>query len=159
MPRKPNPIPTPQPLPDLTVVNRQRRIPLDLAWIRRVVTDALPRVQNAPGPDAPVLLGSLDEIAISIVSEPVMARVHRDNMGIDGPTDVMTFPYGEILICAAVAAENARHFDAGGLEDEIALYAIHGLLHLHGYDDLSRDAAARMRRMQAKILKEARKCA
>jgi probable rRNA maturation factor len=105
------------------------------------------------GPLPPVL-GSLAEVGVSIVSPSVMSRVHKEFLDIDGPTDVITFPYGEILVCAAVAAENAGHY-GNSLDDEVALYIIHGLLHLNGFDDLSAAPARRMRSQQAKILKAA----
>jgi probable rRNA maturation factor len=85
-----------------------------------------------------------------------MARVHVEFLGIEGPTDVITFPYGEILVCAEIAAENAKRY-GNTLDDEVALYLIHGLLHLNGFDDLTEPAARQMRARQAKILNEVRK--
>ncbi len=140
--------------PLLVLANRQRKVRIDLTLCRRVLKNALPLCLANPGSDAPVLLDSLDEVSLSIVSAGVMAEVHQDFLGIDGPTDVITFPYGEIVICAEVAAENARNYSVSA-QDEVMLYAIHGLLHLHGYDDTSPDSARRMRSRQANILKEA----
>jgi len=140
--------------PEVVVANRQRAVPVDLEQLRRVMNSALPRCLTTPGSDAPVLLNTFDEVAISLVSPAVMARVHRQFLDIKGPTDVITFPYGEILICPAVALENAEKFGTD-LQDELALYTIHGLLHLHGYDDISPESAHRMRSMQANILKAA----
>lgn len=140
--------------PEVVVANRQRTIPVDLERLRRVMNSALPRCLAMPGSDAPVLLSTFDEVAISLVSPAVMARVHRQFLDIKGPTDVITFLYGEILICPAVARENAEKFDTD-LQNELALYGIHGLLHLHGYDDISPESAHRMQSMQANILKVA----
>ena len=80
-----------------------------------------------------------------------MAKVHRDFLGIPGPTDVITFPYGEILVCAPVAAERAREF-GHDTTTELALYAIHGLLHLSGHDDITPAQEKRMTTAQEKIL-------
>ncbi len=85
-----------------------------------------------------------------------MSRVHVDFLGIAGPTDVITFPYGEILVCAAIASGNAVRYGSS-LDDELALYIIHGLLHLNGFDDLEPAPARRMRDRQAKILNMARR--
>lgn len=142
-------------LPALLVSNRQRKVQVDLTQLRRTWAAAMPLCMAAPGSDAPVLLDSLQEVAISLVSPDTMSKVHRDFLNIDGPTDVITFPYGEILICPAVAEENSREFSTY-IQDEIALYGIHGLLHLHGYDDISKKSAQRMRSMQANILKATR---
>jgi probable rRNA maturation factor len=66
---------------------------------------------------------------------------------------VITFPYGEILVCPAVASEQAsRH----GLEvdQEVLLYALHGLLHLAGYDDITPAKGRRMAEAQEQLLKD-----
>jgi len=144
--------------PLLTVTNRQRRVRFDLRQLRDRVGRALPLCLSAPGPDAPLILADLPEVIISVVSAEVMARVHLEFLQIEGPTDVITFPYGEILICAAIALENAERFRTD-VQDEITLYAIHGLLHLHGYDDISPESARRMHSMQVNILKAVQKCA
>jgi probable rRNA maturation factor len=80
-----------------------------------------------------------------------MSKVHRDFLGIPGPTDVITFPYGEILVCAPVAATRAREF-GHDTTTELALYIIHGLLHLSGLDDTTPAKARRMAATQEKIL-------
>ena len=81
-----------------------------------------------------------------------MARVHGDFLGDPTETDVITFPYGEILICPAVARDHAAEYDVE-VEREILLYALHGLLHLAGYDDTTSTAAQIMAADQAKLLK------
>jgi len=80
-----------------------------------------------------------------------MAKVHRDFLGIPGPTDVITFSYGEILVCAPIAAERAWEF-GHDTTTELALYAIHGLLHLSGHDDITPAQEKRMATAQEKIL-------
>jgi probable rRNA maturation factor len=152
-----NPPPDPAaapPLPAVTIANRQRALRFDLARIRRIVGHALPHCIAERGPLPPVLPG-LHEVSVSIVSESAMSRVHVDFLGIEGPTDVITFPYGEIVVCAAIAKDNARRY-GNTPDDELALYIIHGLLHLNGFDDLSPAAARQMRTRQAKILDTAR---
>jgi len=124
-----------------------------MSRVRSAILRALPLSVTTPGPDAPHLLGGLDAVCISFVSERVMAKIHRDFLNIEGPTDVITFPYGEIVICPVVAAENAEKYQVS-VEQEVVLYSIHGLLHLNGYDDISAEAAQRMRSKQANLLKE-----
>lgn len=141
--------------PEVSVANRQRALRLDLPRIRALVARAMPLCLAENGP-LPQRLADLAEVSASVVSPGVMSRVHVDFLGIEGPTDVITFPYGEILVCAAVAAENAARY-GNSLDDELALYVIHGLLHLNGYDDLTPAAARQMHARQAKILKAAQK--
>lgn len=142
-------------MPSLEITNRQRKHRVDLAYIRRLARAALPLCLAESGPEPPVL-GELEEVSVSIVSPPAMSRVHVDFLGIEGPTDVITFPYGEILVCAEIAAENAARYGVA-FDDELALYVIHGLLHLNGYDDLSTAPARQMQARQAKILNAVRK--
>jgi len=134
----------------LLVSNRQRRIRFDLAWVRRAAANALPRCQALSG-DGRFALRNLHEIAVVIVSDAVIARLHHDFMGLEGPTDVLTFEHGEIAISAETAQEYAARYNQK-VEVEIALYIIHGLLHLNGFDDLSPHPAARMRRAQQRVL-------
>ncbi len=84
-----------------------------------------------------------------------MARVHADFLGDPAETDVITFPYGEILICPAVAADQAKRSGLN-LEEEVLLYGLHGLLHLAGYDDTSPSDARQMARAQNRLLTQVR---
>ena len=97
------------------------------------------------------VLASLPAIEITILGERAMAKVHRNFLGIPGATDVITFPYGEILVCAPVAAARASEFSHGTTE-EIAIYIIHGLLHLSGFDDIANSDSKKMAAAQQEIL-------
>jgi len=99
-------------------------------------------------------LRSLDRIECTVVGNRTMARIHREFLDIQGPTDVITFPYGEILVCAPVADSRAREF-GHDVTTELALYCIHGLLHLAGHDDTNPALAKRMAKEQEKILAKA----
>ncbi len=135
----------------LSFSNRQRKLPLDLSRLEKIAQLALPAILASPGTDEALLLNTLEVIEITILSSREMGRVHRQFLDKTGPTDVITFPYGEILVCAEVAAEQAPLHDAD-FSDELALYVIHGLLHLHGYDDCSPRSAQRMADRQANVL-------
>ena len=91
-------------------------------------------------------------VDISILGSRAMAKVHRDFLKIPSATDVITFPYGEILVCAHIAASRAPEFGHSTTE-ELALYIIHGLLHLSGFDDISEPDAKKMAATQQEILK------
>lgn len=128
-----------------------RSVPYDRARFEAIVRASLPLCLRE---DLQGVLSGLTEVSFCVIGARRMARVHREFLGIPGTTDVITFPYGEILVCAAVAAERARDF---GMEttDELALYAVHGLLHLAGHDDMNPEDARRMHAAQFRILKQA----
>ena len=133
------------------VENRQRAVPVDLAWLRRFAEVALEKCGQESG-DGRFALLRLAEVEVAIVSDRVIARVHRDFMGILGATDVITFAHGEIVISAQTAERNAPEY-GHPTAHELALYTIHGLLHLNGYEDATPRAAARMHRTQDRILR------
>ena len=81
-----------------------------------------------------------------------MALLHRKFLGQSGPTDVMTFQHGEIFISVDTARRHARAF-GNSLLRELKLYIVHGLLHLHGFDDQTPSEAHKMKAAQEKILR------
>ena len=133
------------------VENRQRAVPVPLAWLRRFAEVAMEKCARQSG-DGRFALAQLAEVEVAIVSDRVIARVHRDFMGIAGATDVITFAHGEIVMSAPTAQRYAREY-GHSTACELALYTVHGLLHLNGYEDATARAAARMRRVQDRILR------
>jgi probable rRNA maturation factor len=91
------------------------------------------------------------EAALAIVGDATMRRLNREFRGVDRVTDVLSFPtpdsrfpspgssfLGDIVIARGRAAAQAR--DAGhSLGTELRVLALHGLLHLLGYDHESDD--------------------
>jgi len=79
------------------------------------------------------------DLSIGIVSDRRMRALNRQFRGKDAVTDVLSFPsddrgfLGDIVIAAGVAARQAKH---GGhsIQTELKVLALHGLLHLLGYD-------------------------
>lgn len=138
-----------KPLPELEIENVQDRIPLDLDRIREAALRALPLCIGVPGSDHPVEGGAL--ISCSLLDDAAIADVHGRYLGDPTPTDVITFPYGEILLSAETAAREAAARSIP-IEQEIARYLIHGLLHLCGYNDTTGAAARRMHARQETIL-------
>ena len=94
----------------------------------------------------------LSEIHIVLVDRATIARVHGQFMDDPTETDVITFPYGEILVCPAVAHDRARELKLKP-DDEVLLYALHGLLHLAGYDDTTPKLAKEIAAAQGKLLR------
>jgi probable rRNA maturation factor len=125
----------------ISIFNRQRAVRFDLRWVRRFA--------DAARDECGVLLPAIE---VAIVSDRTIAGVHRRFMQLDGPTDVITFDHGEIVIGAGTAQRQAREFSQP-LEHEIARYIIHGLLHLAGFDDRTPRDRARMHRAQERAMK------
>ena len=92
-------------------------------------------------------------IQFVLVDRATIARVHGDFLGDPTETDVITFPYGEILVCPAVARDRAAEYGLE-VEREVLLYALHGLLHLAGYDDTTPALAKEMAKAQERLLKQ-----
>jgi probable rRNA maturation factor len=100
------------------------------------------------------------KINLAFVDNATIHRLNKQFLNHDQPTDVITFPLssagataleGEVVIGAEVA--RARAAELGHDErHELALYVIHGLLHLCGYDDTTRAAARSMRARERRYL-------
>lgn len=99
-------------------------------------------------------------IDVAVVDDAAITAVHREYLGQDTPTDVITFPHsapdaeelcGEIIVSADTALREAA---ARGLPTagELALYVIHGALHLVGLDDRTAGQAAAMRRWEQSLM-------
>src|SRR5690349_2777698 len=90
-----------------------------------------------------ILRPPLRELSVAIVGDKRMSELHMRFMNIPGPTDVLTFPLdsdsagrvteGEVVVCLPEARRRAREHRTP-VEHELLLYALHGLLHLCGYD-------------------------
>jgi probable rRNA maturation factor len=99
-------------------------------------------------------------VSIALVDDLTIHAINRRHLAHDWPTDVITFVLSEqddptlaaeLVVSAEMAASTAR--DVGvDPRSELALYLVHGLLHLLGFDDTTLEAADEMRRREAEIL-------
>jgi probable rRNA maturation factor len=104
---------------------------------------------HAAEEDSP--LSHLATLEVALVDDETSDRVHRDFMDIEGPTDVITFHHGEIVIGAEVAARQAAEYGEP-LARELLRYLVHGLLHLAGHEDAAADERATMEAAQETIV-------
>jgi probable rRNA maturation factor len=97
-------------------------------------------------------------LSVVFVDDAEIAELHGRWLGDPTPTDVISFdlgggegPDGELYVSVERARSEAR---ARGLalEHELALYLVHGALHLCGHDDHAARARARMRAAEATVL-------
>ena len=137
-------------LPSIKIRNAQRKRRIDIEELQRFSKRAcrlcLEVVSKAEGE-----LATLQEVNIVLISDRRMAAVHKKFMNIVGPTDVLTFQHGEILVSVDTAQENAARFETTA-DEEIRLYILHGLLHLRGFADVDRAEAQLMNSVQQRIL-------
>ena len=111
----------------------------------------------------PFLRGPLAELSVAIVGNRRMAELHDQFMSIPEPTDVLTFELehdsrgrvtsGEVVICLPVARQKAQEL-RHEVRIELLLYAIHGMLHLCGFDDKNEKDFKKMHAMEDRILTE-----
>ena len=105
-----------------------------------------------------ILKVSCEEVVIHLVDKEEISELHRTYFNDPTPTDCISFPIddvllGEVFVCPAVAWEYAlKHKKDPYMET--ALYIIHGLLHLLGYDDQDRADRLQMQRKQQRCLKQ-----
>ena len=108
------------------------------------------------------------ELTILLTDDTRIQELNRDYLGIDAPTDVLSFPasetdgseidpetgaryIGDIVISLPYAARSAGK--AGHpLESEVQLLVVHGVLHLLGHDHAKPKEKAKMWKAQAEIL-------
>ena len=137
--------------PNIFVGNLQRKIRVNVAGLQdfaaKAVREAL-QSNKAKNTD----LRKLHEIFVWLICDRRMASLHRKFMRQPGPTDVLTFQHGEIFISVETAKRHARAFRTS-LASELRLYIIHGLLHLHGFDDRTHAEARKMQRAQEEVLR------
>lgn len=134
----------------IAVRNAQRAIRVNVAALQDSAEKAL-RICLSIRSKKSTTLGKLREVHVLLVSDRRMAALHRQFLNQSGPTDVITFAHGEIFIGAETARRQAKQFGNPFLR-ELQLYVVHGLLHLHGFDDRSERDGRRMKARQEKIL-------
>ena len=100
------------------------------------------------------------EITVALVDDARLQSLHRDFMGIDTPTDIMTFPAdesagetrgGELAISVDHAMTQSTAWDHSPKE-EIAFLVAHGLLHLAGWRDDTEEQRQRMLARQQDLI-------
>ena len=133
--------------------------------LEQLLSDGLNAVAKLHG------LGEQEEVDITIVTDDEIHALNRDYRNFDRATDVLSFALdedggepelvggpevhllGDIIISAETAARQAEEF-GHGLEREIVYLAVHGLLHLLGYDHMQEEDKAIMRAKEEEALRE-----
>jgi probable rRNA maturation factor len=110
-----------------------------------------------------LLCSPLQEFSLALIGDSEMADLHQQFLSIPGPTDVLTFPLetdrrgrateGEVVICVPQARRQSKLHEIP-IRDELLLYALHGLLHLSGFDDRTNRDYRKMHTAEDAILQK-----
>jgi probable rRNA maturation factor len=129
-----------------------------------VVTDRLGHPLQVPGLAAWLSRvaprSAHGEVALALVSDRYMRTLNKTYRGRDYPTDVLSFehpkhpahpvPLGDVVISTQTARRQAR--EAGhAYPVELKILALHGLLHLLGYDHDAPGDRGRMARVERRL--------
>ncbi len=139
--------------------------------ILEIGEDLLHRVMTAACRE----LGQSLSVSVALILDDAMADLHVRFLSIEGPTDVLTFPYdkepeltepglgegeegvdvaldGEIVISTETAVREAGKVGIDPVV-EVCLYAVHGVLHLLGHDDHDPDDFLVMHAVETEVLR------
>jgi len=140
-----------EPTYQLSVLNPRRRWPVSEHSLLDAMAAALRR-HRATGA----------RVNLALVDDPEISRLHELHLRQKGPTDVLTFDLRDSVaakstidgeIVASVDTAEREAFRRGHpLDAELSLYAVHGILHLLGYNDQTEEGAADMHRVEDEIL-------
>ena len=130
------------------IANLQKHYEIKSSKIKRAVKEVL----SKEGKDA--------RLSIALVDNSKIKELNKQYFNSNEVTDVISFPLsnnknilsGEIIVSVETAVEIAGKRNIG-IEGEIVLYIVHGLLHLLGYADGNEEDARAMHEEESKILK------
>ena len=138
----------------LTLLNRQRTRAVDLRLLRRILKTFLAHGLSGP---------RQYHLTLYLVTAPEMTHLNETHLRHKGSADVITFDYadpvqpdflhGEIFICVDEALVQARRFRTTW-QSELVRYAVHGILHLRGYDDQTARARYKMKKVENQSMAE-----
>ena len=133
---------------------RQDEVALDSALMRSMEM-AIERCLEGQGMEG-------SEVSLSVVGDKEQHALNLEYRGVDRTTDVLSFPLeegrptepgllGDIVISAPQAKRQAEEY-GHSLQREMCFLAVHGTLHLLGYDHETPDEDAQMQRLQEDVL-------
>lgn len=153
----------------VNLINAQRKVKIDDA-IKATFKKSAEAVLNHEEIDFPC------EIDVKLVSDKGIKELNRDFREVDAPTDVLSFPSGElddydeemgmpcflgdIAISPEFAKRQCEERDGAeaSLLREITLLTVHSVLHLLGYDHAEDDEREEMFAIQEKLTDEIMAC-
>jgi len=129
----------------IVLLDRQRRRRVSPARLRRVLVGAASALRVK------------GEMSLVLAGDRLLRRLNRTYRGKDRPTDVLSFPggggeagLGDVVISVETAERNARGLGRT-LGQELDVLALHGFLHVLGYDHETDDGT--MDRLERRLRK------
>lgn len=129
-------------------------------WKERA--DVRPVIRRAVAEAAAALSTAGAELAIVLTDDSAVRTLNRDWRGIDAATNVLSFPtkraggkpplLGDIVLAHETVAREARA-EGKPFAHHVAHLAVHGFLHLNGFDHERDDEAVAMEETERKILR------
>lgn len=142
--------------------NEQNKIKITPALQNKLQAglDAVAKIHN---------LAEKTEVSLTLTDDETIHELNKTYRKVDRPTDVLSFALdegdepelidapeehllGDIIISAETAERQGNEF-GHGLEREIIYLAVHGLLHLLGYDHINEDDKKVMRAKEEEALR------
>ena len=125
-------------------------VPVDRDKLKQVLAGAAEQLGTA-----------VDSLSVALVDDARISRLNRQLLQRCEPTDVIAFEAeqdaegssGEIIISVQTAQRQAQQY-GHSLMAELCLLAIHGLLHVLGYEDQTEPGRAEMERIQEGLVDE-----
>ena len=135
----------------ITIYNTQKSLKLSKNRIKEVVR-AIFESENI----------TCDEIVLNFVDKRTISNLHKKYFDDPSPTDCISFPIdspneeghvvlGEVFICPKTAIEYAENKNLN-FYDETTLYIVHSILHLIGYNDITKKDKTIMRKKEKSIM-------
>lgn len=113
---------------------------------------------NQAGRNLQSLICNLNELTVIWTDDPKMAELNWQFLHHKGPTDILTFDYGngsaELVISLDTALHQASLYHKT-LAQELTLYLAHGILHLNGMNDQTPSQRRQMRKAELNLLRNA----
>jgi probable rRNA maturation factor len=105
------------------------------------------------------------ELSIVLENDLFLQQLNHRYLGINAPTDVLSFPAGHIdpdtnsvylgdVIISVPRAQSQATAGNHSLADELQLLVVHGVLHLIGFDHVGDEDKKNMQATQDAILKQ-----
>lgn len=94
-------------------------------------------------------------VSLWLTDDAAIAQVHAEHLDDPTPTDVISFDLGDSaeLVVSVETARREAKAHGHATRAEVALYVVHGLLHVCGFDDIRPRDRARMREAEREVLR------
>jgi probable rRNA maturation factor len=130
------------------------------AWAGEALDVLLDQAARAALGAAPSLPPGTYQLTLLLTDDAEMRNLNRTWRGKDAPTNVLSFPSGEIastgflgdvVLAAETTRREAREQDIA-LQDHVSHLVVHGVFHLLGFDHDDDEAAERMETLERRAL-------